>query len=95
MDPLCLLGAIGAVMLLTGLDVADVFRIGGLGATVFAILPITRAAMSDRTDPAAYAASPLAVQRTALLLFSIAAIASQLVIMVLLLRTLPQHLELF
>ncbi len=92
--PLCLLGAIGAVPLLAGLEVADVIRIGGLGASVSAILSIACAPLFARAEPAAYAASPLAVPRPALLLASLAAIASQLVTMALLLRTLPRHLGL-
>lgn len=90
--PLLLLSTIGIVPLLAGLDVADVIRIGGLGASGSAILSIACAPLNARRDPAAYARSPLAVPFGVLLAASVAAIASQFATAYLLLRTLPMLL---
>ena len=49
--PLCLLGAIGALPLVAGIDIADVLRIGGLGASGSAILSIACAPLNARADP--------------------------------------------
>ena len=87
--PLLLLAAIGMVPLLAGLEVADVIRIGGLGAAGSAILSIACAPLNARRDPASYARSPLAIPFGVLLFASVAAIASQFVTAFLLLRTLP------
>ncbi len=92
--PLLLLAAIGAFPLLAGVDVADVIRIGGLGASGSAILSIACAPLNARLDPAAYARSPLAIPPATLLLASAVAIAAQLATAALLLRTLPTALSL-
>ena len=92
--PLCLLGVIGAVPLIAGIDVADVLRIGGLGASGSAILSIACAPLNARADPEAYAGSPLAIPRWLLLAISCAAIAAQLATVAVLLRTLPLRLAL-
>ena len=92
--PLCLLGLIGAVPLLARIDVADVIRIGGLGASGSAILSIACASLNARADPEAYARSPLAIPRPLLLLVSILAIAAQLATVGLLLQSLPWRLAL-
>ena len=92
--PLCLLAAIGALPIAAGLDVADVIRIGGLGASGSAILSIACAPLNARLDPVAYARSPLAIPPRLLLVASLAAIAAQLATAALLLRTLPAALAL-
>ncbi len=92
--PLLLLTAIGAVPLLAGLDVADVIRIGGLGASGSAILSIACAPINARRDPAAYARSPLAIPPGSLLFASLLAIAAQLATAALLVRTLRPTLAL-
>jgi APA family basic amino acid/polyamine antiporter len=92
--PLCLLGAIGAVPLLAGLDLADVIRIGGLGAGVSAILSIGCAPLNARADAQAYARSPLAIPLPLLLSVSLLAIGAQLVTLWLLMRTLSVALAL-
>jgi len=92
--PLCLLGAIGAAPLLAGFGVADLLRIGGLGASGSAILSVLCAPLYARAEPGHYAHSPLAIPRGALLAVCAAAIASQLATVGLLLRTLPLRLGL-
>ena len=86
--PLLLLTTIGLVPLLAGLDVGDVIRVCGLGASGSAILSIACAPLNARHDPDAYARSPLAIGRRALLGASVLAIAAQLATASLLLRTL-------
>jgi APA family basic amino acid/polyamine antiporter len=93
--PLLLLGAIGAVPLLAGLDVASIIRVSGLGASISAILSIACAPLNAQSDPTAYRASPLALPIGMLLLASVLAIASQGVTIVLLLRDLNLRLILW
>ncbi|MGI4746166.1 MAG: APC family permease, partial [Janthinobacterium lividum] len=93
--PLLLLGAIGAVPLLAGLDVASIIRVSGLGASLSAILSIACAPLNARSDPAAYRASPLALPVGVLLFVSVLAIASQGVTIALLLRDLNPRLILW
>ena len=92
--PLCLLAAIGILPVLAGLDIADILRAAGLGAAGSAILSVASAPVFARRHPDRYAASPLAIPRLALLLAVVAAIASQLVTLYLLLRDLPLRLAL-
>ncbi len=92
--PLLLLTLIGAVPILAGIDVADIIRIGALGATGSAILSVACAPLNARRDPAAYAVSPLAIPLSALLAVAALAIASQVVTFVILLRDLPIRLTL-
>ena len=90
--PLLLLGLIGAVPLLAGLDVASIIRVSGLGASISASLSVACAPLNARADPAAYRASPLPVPPDLLLVACLLAIASQGVTIVLLLRDLPSRL---
>ncbi len=90
--PLCLLGAIGVVPTLAGLDVGEVVRIGGLGACGSAMLSVLCAPLNARRDPDAYARSPLAIPRAVLFAAAAAAIGSQLAVVVFLLRDLPGRL---
>ena len=92
--PLCLLAAIGVLPVLAGLDIADILRAAGLGAAGSAILSVACAPVHAWRDPAGYAASPLAIPRTALLAAALAAILSQLATLYLLLRDLPARLAL-
>ena len=92
--PLIFLTTIGIVPVLAGLDVADVIRIGGLGASGSAMLSIACAPLNARAGPAEYANSPLAIPRPLLLAASIAAIAAQSATVLLLLRGLPLRLDL-
>ena len=92
--PLLLLTLIGAVPILAGIDVADIIRIGALGATGSAILSVACAPINARRDPAAYAASPLAIPLPALLAVAALAIASQVATFAILLRDLPVRLTL-
>ena len=90
--PLLLLGLIGAVPLLAGLDVASIIRVSGLGASISAILSVACAPLNARADPVAYRASPLPVPPRLLLAACLLAIASQGVTIALLLRDLPLRL---
>ena len=92
--PLCLLAAIGILPVLAGIDIADILRVAGLGAAGSAILSVACAPIYARRQPAAYAASALAIPRGLLLAAAIAAIGSQLVTLSLLLRDLPPRLGL-
>ncbi len=89
---LLLLGLIGAVPLLAGLDVGSIIRVSGLGASISAILSVACAPLNARADPAAYSTSPLPLPVGVLWFASVLAIASQGATIVLLLRDLPPRL---
>lgn len=90
--PLLLLSAIGAVPIIVGLDVASIIRIGVLGAGGSAMISVACAWLHAHRDPVAYAASPLAIPRSLLLVACLAAIASQIVTFAIVLRDLPLRL---
>ncbi len=92
--PLLLLGAIGAAPVLAGLDVGDIIRMSGLGATGSAALSVACAPIYARRHADAYAASPLGIPGWALATVTGAAIAAQAATMVVLLRDLPVRLTL-
>ena len=78
--------------MLAGFDVTTIIRISALGAAGSAILSVACAPLYARGDPAAYAASPLPVPRPVLLAASLAAVASQLASIAVLLGDLPLRL---
>ena len=90
--PLLLLAAIGATPVLAGFDVTTIIRISALGAAGSAILSVACAPLYAHRDPVGYAASPLPLPRPALLVAALAAIASQLASIAVLLGDLPLRL---
>ncbi len=90
--PLLLLTVIGATPVLAGLDVADIIRVSALGATGSAVLSVLCAPLHARADPAAYAASPLAIRLRTLIGVAAAALAAQAATLFVLLRDLPPGL---
>ena len=92
--PLLLLGLIGAVPLLAGLDVGSIIRVSGLGASISAMLSVACAPLNARADPAAYRASPLPLPLGVLWPACVLAVVSQGATIVLLLRDLPLRLVL-